>query len=87
MKTPEEEREHGTADDGQRAEELFTRVQEAQGEFWDLLRELEEETGIEEIDGTRDLNDLTLDDLYSEESESESACTCEDPAHIHPDRF
>lgn len=95
MKTPEQERDHGTADDGQRAEELFTRMQEAQAEFWEAVQELEAETGLE-IDSTRDFGDVTLEALRDEsegdegesEGEGESAtCSCDDPSHIHPESF
>jgi hypothetical protein len=65
MKTPEEERDHGTADDGQRAELLLARASLAQAQFWEALSDLEKELDVE-IDGTRSLADLSIEDLTNE---------------------
>jgi hypothetical protein len=47
------------------AETLLERAQTIQGQYWDLLSELEEILGVE-IDGTRDLNDTDIDGLILE---------------------
>ena len=44
------------------AEILLAKAQALQTEFWDVLRELEEETGLE-LDSTQDLQNWTVETL------------------------
>jgi len=40
------------------------RAREAQTEFWDALSDLEQITGIADVDGTQDLRSIALSDLF-----------------------
>lgn len=64
--------------DRETAERLLGIAAASQSEFWEELSELEAELGCE-VDGTRDLSDLTIDDLLEAgEDDSEEDCTCDE---------
>jgi hypothetical protein len=52
-------------------EALLEAAQEAQTAYWEALHDLEAALGDIEIDGTRDLQGLTLDDLAEDDDSDE----------------
>ena len=55
--------------DRARAEELLASATQIQGMFWDALSDLEGALDGIEIDGTRDLSEMTIDELIEESDE------------------
>ncbi len=71
----------------QEMRDALTAAQEAQTAFWDAMNTLESETGIADIDGQRELSQMSVEDLFDDEEEEQDddECTCDDRSWYGPD--